>query len=514
MATEAKTVRSQDATSSHSRSTAPLTQAPRSLQIHESKPFANGLLHLALLHYCRDAAWTAQLADRLRAVRSVDRSLRLSLVDSNAAAEPETLAAVGKSLCNRGHLAIVVSRTMVQRDWLAARKAMELLKEVSPADVQVVTILKDNVTIPPLVRQGAWFDFRDENRFAESISELISYLTENSASTGRVYSSGVSFRNERVLCNLFPVVELPTFVYSAETRFDTESELTEACGGSEPLPFILKGSRFYTTLPLSRESVFAPAISPAENPRQDNFMQWSSNRDHVGWAIELLNSLFRQHAWKRGLRWDESTDQFYFPRNKPKNVWWEIGGRRVSREVTAPHMGRIELENSVTAEVQYGWKHHSIRASFVQVQGNFSFRLEPSWLLTGLDSRSAATTLPVGPLLRGPQSQERNGQVLRSLRFWSAVLAKGHHEIRMNTGHAPVRIKLTPLSGLAQFGIPSDFMNYDLMMFNEMEDDLLMPELGALEQESPFNDEERVSSSAFGRFRNDQSQARSKHGAA
>ncbi len=245
MATEAKTVRSQHATSSPSRTPVQPTHPPRPLQIHESEPFANGALHLALLRCSCDAAWTAQLADRLRGARSGDRSLRLSLVDSSATAAPEAMLAMVESFCNRGHLGIVVSRAMTQRDWSAARKAIELLKEASPTDVQVVTILKDNVTIPPLLRQGAWFDFRDEYRFEGSDSELISCLTENSESTGQAFSSGISSRKERVLCNLFPVVELPTFIYSAETRFETESELAEACGGPEPLPFILKGSRFY-----------------------------------------------------------------------------------------------------------------------------------------------------------------------------------------------------------------------------------------------------------------------------
>ena len=143
-------------------------------------------------------------------------------------------------------------------------------------------------------------------------------------------------------------------------------------------------------------------------------------------------------------------------------------------------MGWVELENETRAEVQYGWKHQSIRAGFVQVSGNLFLHMEPSWLLTALDGKTPATTRPVGPVFPGSRQPERNGQVLRSLRFWSAVLAKGHHEIRINTGQAPIRAKLTPLSGLTQFGIPSDQMDYDQLMLAEMEDDLLMPALGPL----------------------------------
>ncbi len=433
--------------------------------------------------------------------------MRLSLVDWSSAAAPDTLVEMGKGLCDRGHLAIVVSRAMLQYDWPVALRAIKQLKENIPAVGRIVTILKDNVTIPPSIRLGEWFDFRDENHWEESVSDLLSFLIADFASTGRVHSLGVSSTKERVLSNLFPVVELPKFVYSVEAQFKTESEVTEACAAAGPLPFILKEARLYTVAPLVPDSVFTPAFRQGEDPRQEVFTQWLSRYDRAGWAIELLNSLFRQHAWKRGLRWQKSTDQFYFPRNKPKSVWWEIGGQTISREVTAPNVGWITLKNSITAEVQYGWRHQSIRAGFVQVSGNLFLRLEPSWLLTELDSKTSATTRPVAPLFSGPQARERNGQVLRSLRFWSAVLAKGHHEIRMNTGQAPVRTRLTPLSGFTQFGIPSDRMNYDLMMLNEMEDDLLMPALGLLKQESLFNDEEGVSSTSIGSPRDEQSQA-------
>jgi hypothetical protein len=160
-------------------------------------------------------------------------------------------------------------------------------------------------------------------------------------------------------------------------------------------------------------------------------------------------------------------------------------------------MESIELGNQESAEVQYGWRHQTIRAGFVQVGGSLFLRLEPGWLLTELDGKTPATTRPVGPVLSGVQQQERNGQVLRSLRFWSAILAKGHHEIRINTGQAPVRTRLTPLSGFTQFGIPSDQTDYDRLMLAELEDDLLMPALGPLGQESIFNHEEGISSQTF-----------------
>jgi hypothetical protein len=500
-----------------------------SVQLLNGAPLTIGGHDVLLLHGSSDGSWTAKLAERISGERFESCNLHVSFADCNFARTANTLVDIRGNLQGRRLLLIVVSRVLLQEDYKAAEEMIELLNELAPTEGRVVTILKDNVTIPPVLRLHEWFDFRDEQHFEESVSDLVAFLRYDFTSAGKVsprsadlqqastnrsapveglYSFGVSSTKERILSNLFPVVELPKCVYSAETRFQTESEVTEACATAGPLPFLLKDSRLYSTEPISRNSVFAPALGNGDIPRQENFAQWLSRDDRVRWAIELLNHLFRHHAWKRGLRWDETTDQYYFPRTKPKSLWWEISGRTMSREVTAPHVEYVELENGVRAEVQYGWRHQSIRADFVRALGNLFLRLEPSWLLTELDGKTPATTQPVGPLNSGPHHQERNGQILRSLRFWSTVLAKGHHEIRITTGQAPVRAKLTPLSGFTQFGIPGDQMDYDQLMLAGMEDDLLMPALGPLRQESLFNHEESIHSKTLRSSRNGQPQAR------
>src|SRR3984893_18005824 len=199
-----------------------------SLKVREAEPLAIGACDLFLFHNVADGIWTANLADRLRGARFGDRNMTLSLANWNATTGASSLIETGRSMCGHRLLAIVVSRTMLEEDWPASQRSLELLKEVGPSEWRVVTILKDNLTIPPLLRLGEWFDFRNENQFEENISDLLSFLREDVASSRPVYSFGVSSAKERILSNLFPIVEVPKFVYSAETRFDTESELMEA----------------------------------------------------------------------------------------------------------------------------------------------------------------------------------------------------------------------------------------------------------------------------------------------
>jgi hypothetical protein len=500
---------------------ATLEQHP--VQARESEPLGNGASDFFLFHNSADGLWTKELAERVQEAPTGNRNLRLSLTTWNSARGANALVEMGESLRGHCHMGIVVSRAMLLEDWPAAKRTIESLKELTLAKGRIVTILKENVTIPPMLRLGEWFDFRNENYFEENILDLTSFLREDlapggesspqsaglpldsanrSASVASLYSFGVCSARERILSNLFPVVELPKFVFSAETQFQTEAELKEACGGAGPLPFLLKESRLYTIESVSQNSSFARAVASG-NTAQESFTQWFSRNDRAGWALELLNNLFRNHAWKRALLWDKSTEQYFFPRTRPKNVWWEISKQTISREVIAPHIVWIDFENQVRAEAQYGWGHRSLRAGFVQVMGDVCLRLEPSWVLTELDGKTPATTKRVGPVLSGgPPPKETSGQILRSLRFWSAVLAKGHHEIRINTGQAPVRIKMTPLSGSNLFGIRGDQMEYDQLMLTEMEDDLVMPALGPLEQEI-ISHEEDICSEAVREIRSE-----------
>jgi hypothetical protein len=521
MATEAKIGRFQGSSSGiHRRS---------SVQVRESEPLAKTAIDLIFLHRSEDGPWAATLAERLEPAGLENCNLTISLAECDSSTGLSSLSELGTGSLSFRFLAIVVSEGMVRNDWPAAQHAIMALKESAPPQLRIVTILKDNVTLPAMLRMGEWFDFREEKNPQGNLLDLATFLKTNSGlATGisagtdglrpeaaksgnpidNFYSTGVSATKERILSNLFPLAELPKFVYSVETRFRNDSELTEACVAAGPLAFLLKGSRLYTMEPLSPNSLFAPAVVNWETREQEEFGTWLSSMERAGWAVELLDRMFRHHAWKRGLRWDKATGQYFFPRTKPKSIWWEIGGRTVSREVTAPHMEWIDVDTDVRAEVQYGWKHQSIRAAFVLVSGTLFLQLTPGWLLTELDGKTPAGTQPVGPIFSGSRHQERNGRILRAIRFWSAVLAKGHHEIRINTGQAPIRAKLTPLSGFTPFGLPCDRMDYDQLMLAETEDDLLIPALGPLGQKSTVDHEEGIPSETFRNSRTGPRQAR------
>jgi hypothetical protein len=287
---------------------------------------------------------------------------------------------------------------------------------------------------------------------------------------------------ERIVSNFFPVVEIPNDVFSAETQLHTESEIVDACGGPGPIPFLMKGSRLYSVAPLTGNSVFGAAVNETSKRSQEPIRQWLSDPERAPWALELLNHSLRHHAWKRGMRFDQVQGLFYFTRSKPKNLWWEIGGKTIQREVTAPHTKWNQNEDQTLAEFQCGWRHEAIRASFIQILGALFLRLQPAWFLTELDGKTPATTQPVMSLDSLRPNQQKGGQLLRTLRFWSAVFAKGHRELRIETGTNPIRVRLTPAFGSSQSVLPNDQMDFDTLALTDIDHAQLIPELSPIER--------------------------------
>jgi len=457
---------------------------------------------LVLCHNAADAAWSRQLAERIRRERVGDHHFAAQLASWNFSSVADILAEAERRLRTSRFFGLVVSGAMLRADWRGLEKLISSHSDLSWAKGRFVTLLKENVTMPPRLRLREWIDFRDGRQFEESTRELLGLLREDLApSEGsprwrmrsgpaepgesgwktRPVFAGEKKVRERIVSNLFPVVEIPKEFFAAETNFRAESEIVEVCGEPGPLPFLLKGSKLYTVAPLTKNSVFSRALMEGGKRSQERFTEWLSCPERGPWAVDLLNRLLRHHAWKHGMRFDECHSLYYFTRSKPKKLWWEIGGQTIQREVTAPNTKWVPIENQGKAEVQYGWRHEAIRAGFIQILGALYLRLEPAWFLTELDGKTPATTQPVGPANPLPRNQEGNGQVLRTLQFWSAVFAKGHRELRIDAGANPIRVRLTPSSGSSESGISNDRMDFNRLALTDIDAIQSIPDLAPID---------------------------------
>jgi hypothetical protein len=297
-------------------------------------------------------------------------------------------------------------------------------------------------------------------------------------------STGADKVTERLVSNLYRVTAMPQKVYCADTKLREKKEIQEYCEYAPP--FILRDGRVYTFADLNAPDGLRSILKRRDSVvSTDEFTDWFSDDEYSRRAIELLNICLKEHAWKRRLRFDSSRGRYFFspPNGLPKRLAWNIGGRSRWREVTTRHTRREKQADGGFRDVDFGWRHQGVRASFMSVLNNLMLKLEPTYLLTKEDGKSPRTSRWVGPVLSHWLNQERNGQILRSLRFWSLVLARGR-ELRIETGQSPICVDLTPISGTLDFGIAADQMDFDALMNTELQDDYRVPQLELFGEET------------------------------
>jgi hypothetical protein len=458
-----------------------------------------------LCHTGADKAWVEHLAERIEGEPYQDRYLGVIFDKWDFAKASNIVLDIEREIDACRFVGVVISKAALAADWPTLERTIAVWSDPSGARGRVIPILRENVTLPPSLRIRNWIDFRDDTRFEEALAELVRLLRGESAPRGRgsllpvvpvqnlpyepapvviTSSCGADVVQERLVCNLFPVVQVPRYIYSAETHLRDKAAVDLACNQRNLPAFILKQGKLSTFSPLARaHGPFRPALQEQGCMAAEKIEEWLRDEDRHRWVVELLNVSLRKHAWDAHLRFENNGKRyFYAPQNNwRKRLWWNLGGKRRPRTVTAKHMGFVRQTDGTRKEVQVGWRHQGFRAKFVHLPCGLFLQMEPTWLLTEMDGKTPKAGPNVGPILVKWLNQERNGQVLRSVRFWSLVLAGGRKSIEISTEQGPIEISLTPSSGSLGFGILGDRLDYDELMRAEVEDDKRILQLDLFE---------------------------------
>ena len=479
-----------------------------------------------LCHNGADKPWVEELAERIEREPYRNRNLAVVLDKWDFVKGGNIVLEMERFLDSVRFVGIVVSRAMLKAEWPTLERTIAVWSDPSGARGRVIPLLKENVTLPASLRVRNWIDFREPEKFKESFAELIRYLRGESIPRGKgsflpivpptpppyepapvliTSSVGADRVTERLVSNLYRVTDLPEKVYYAATKLREKKEINKYCDNAPP--FILREGKLFTFSDLTIGDSFHSALKKDAGVDSDVLRDWFSDGEYSRRAIELLNVCLKQHAWKRRLRFDSVKGRYFFrpcqrrlifdavphangseedaPQYvyEPKRISWKISGRTRWREVTTRHTRRVKQEGGSYTEEPFGWRHQGLRANFMLVLDNLMLKLEPTYLLTKDDGKTPRTSRWVGPVLSHWLNQERNGQILRSLRFWSLVLAGGR-ELLVETGQKPIRVDLTPISGVLDFGIASDQVNFDRLMEAEIRDDVTVPQLELFGEES------------------------------
>jgi len=452
---------------------------------------------LFLSHTGADKPWVEKLAELIEATPFQNRYLGVVYDKWDFAHAKNIVLELEKEIDASRFIGIVISKAALAADWPTLERTIAVWSDPTGNQGRVIPILIENTPLPPTLRVRKWVDFRNPESFEQSFIELISILRGESIPRGRgglspsisvsqnplsapvVITSAVEADrvNEKLISNLLPVLELPKFVYSSPTPLRDKSDLQKLSTAKSHPPFLLRSERLFTFSNLREEGSAFRGVIEQKQIESEEFKTWFGGDKH-NWAVELLNLHLKAFAYDRYLRFDGKGQRFFFSPHKeqPKTIRWSIGGKQASREVTTPHTATRINSEGTKERFPFGWRHQGVRSNFVHLPMGLFLRVEPTWLLTK-DGKVPRGGSRVGPVLSHWLNQERNGQILRSIRFWSLVLARGKNEICIQTGQAPIRIGLTPARGLVGFGISSDTVDYDRMINAEMEDDLSVPEL-------------------------------------
>jgi hypothetical protein len=453
-----------------------------------------------LCHNGANKPWVESLAEQLETVRYKDRYLGVVFDKWDFEKGKNIVLELEGFIDDARFVGLVVSKAMLEAEWPTLERTIAVWSDPSGRKGRVVTLLLENVELPASLRVRNWIDFRDASKYEEGFIELVALLTDTPVRRGRggyapalpattlgytaspqiiTASSGAERVNELIVTNLLPVTELPSVLQSADTTMRRKSEIGALTEKRKVPPFILREGKLYTFSDLHDIENPLDAAIDAKSIRDVHLSNWFADEAKKRWAVELLNLVFRQHCWDRYLRFDKDGQRFFFQpyKGEPKRITWSLNGKRV-REVTTRHFGMRKGQDGTPEKFPFGWRHQAIRAEFVHLPMGLFLRITPTYMLTGEDGKTPRGGPRVGPILSQWLNQERNGQVLRSIRFWSLVLTRGNkEELIIATGNEKLRISLSPASGSMDFGIRGDSIDYDRLINAEFEDDLAMPEL-------------------------------------
>ena len=452
---------------------------------------------LFLSHTGVDKPWVEKLAELIEATTFQNRYLGVIYDKWDFAHAKNIVLEIEKEIDACRFVGIVVSKASLAADWPTLERTIAVWSDPTGNRGRVIPILIENVALPASLRVRRWVDFRNPETFEQSLIELVSILRGESIPRGRgglspsisvtqhplnapvVITSAVEADKveENLISNLLPVLELPKLVHASPTPLREKSDLKNLSTAKSHPPFLLRSGKLFTFANLRDEQSPLRGVIESKQIESEELKAWFGSDRH-NWAIELLNLHLKAFAYDRYLRFDGKGQRFFFSPHKelPKVIRWSIGGKQASREVTTPHTATRINSEGIKERFPFGWRHQGIRSNFVHLPMGLFLRIEPTWLLTK-DGKVPRGGSRVGPVLSHWLNQERNGQILRSIRFWSLVLARGKNELCIPTGQAPIRVGLTPARGIVGFGISSDAVDYDRLVNAEMQDDLSVPEL-------------------------------------
>jgi len=350
----------------------------------------------------------------------------------------------------------------------------------------------ERIKYPAPFRDLKYIDFRKQSDFKRSINELLRKIRNLPPERGRrlapvtpaaatvfpnIASSEASWLpdsvSEFIFSNLFPIKDLPPYIWHAGTAFkETEKpkiwETVPNCSS-----FILRNHRLYTFARLETDTERLRAVISCKDIRRDSRIEWALNEDRQRWLMSMLNGCLSSHLRRKRIRTD-GKGRFYFAPNEglDERTWEMPVGkpRTVAKRI-------VDAEKGTSF-----WVHHGAEVRFRRIEEKLFLSVIPLYLFTedGFVSISGKTAGKLSQMWMGKQ---QNPDILRDVLFWAYVMSDGFAVIKIDTGDVPIVIDSTPSSAKVQHGVAFDSVNFrTLLQHKDTELDEVASHLEELEE--------------------------------
>jgi hypothetical protein len=273
----------------------------------------------------------------------------------------------------------------------------------------------------------------------------------------QVYSP-IEYVTEKIYSTLFPVIQMPRWVYLAPANFTMDKVRAQIAYPSDSfifVPFIMHEKNLISFTNLSDPQ--GPFHEVVDHGAAEVHIasDWWSDPDLYRMYVALLNQSLTKFAKIRGLRFDKDHHRYYFePIEKgiPRTIICRsLGGKMTPRKVVwCPHFRH-------SGEAKKFWEHMAVSLRFHKVsESGWCLSVRPERRFTR-DGFVPLTPKSIGRKSTKKQSHMYNINVLTEVNFWRAYLSARSPRFIFKFGTQNLIVSTTMMNTDVSWpGVPKD----------------------------------------------------------
>ena len=282
---------------------------------------------------------------------------------------------------------------------------------------------------------------------------------------------------EKLWFNLFPVTELPDFVYAGETNFSGPNEIymhihevEKETGGYERTPsFYLTDAKIYTFSPFSELNPLSLCIK--NNPEKFPVKDWLTDPIKRQKLISLLNFNLKSLCRRRLFWYDKSKDRFFIRDygGEIPIISWKPYKVQTQRQL-------VYRKFDSGGKTLFYCEHFGGRLRFITLGDGIYLLIEPTRVVTK-DGIEALDWKKNTIISTKNSFRYHNNNYLYDIKLWLQLLAGTRNEIYMGVGEGRTVISVQAVHSTSSFGIIDD-QHTDEGFLDELKSEPLEYQLG------------------------------------